>query len=133
MIRSCCRAGRIDAECGGGRPECGPDGSQLGFSGKTCRAQHHSLRVREADRLLLLLRVDDGGHDAGLDVIDVAGDQHVGGDLVGPQHSLDIGADRAGRLQDGCVREGSLIDARSLGEACRSSSSASRVDPQSVW
>ncbi|MGH3200377.1 MAG: hypothetical protein ACRDOH_01050 [Streptosporangiaceae bacterium] len=73
--------------------------------------------MRETGRLLLLLRVDDGGHDAGLDVIDVAGDQHVGRDLVGPHHSLDIGTDRAGRLQDGCVGESSLIDAHSLGEA----------------
>jgi hypothetical protein len=62
-------------------------------------------------------RVHDGGHEPRFEVVDVPGDPDVLRDLLGPQNSFDIGPDRAGRVEDGCVGQSSLVGADPLGEA----------------
>ena len=56
-----------------------------------------------AGSLLPAFRVDDGGHQAGADVVDVPGDADILRDLLRPQHPLDVGLHGAGGVQDGCV------------------------------
>jgi hypothetical protein len=47
----------------------------------------------------------------------MTGDQDVRRDLAGPQHPLDVGPDRPGRIEDRRVRESSFVEAHPLGEA----------------